>query len=163
PAFTIKIKAPALDETTEAAIVARHVGCDPVVVDCGAAEVLNTYPGLIRAAEGPVIDTSCAALLLLAREVHARGYKVALTGEGAAEWLAGYPWHKINRVLSWLDIGGLPVSQWLRRAALWLTGAPRFPPDVVRRSREAVGGHNGWLDIYGLVSLSKLRLFSRET
>ncbi len=35
-------------------------------------EVLNTYPRLIRAAEGPVIDTSCAALLLLAREVHAR-------------------------------------------------------------------------------------------
>src|SRR5262249_29662360 len=92
PAFPIKIKAPKLDETTEAAIVARHVGCDPVVVDCGAEEVLNTYPELVRAAEGPVIDTSCAALLLLAREVHARGYKVALTGEGADEWLAGYPW-----------------------------------------------------------------------
>ena len=61
--------------------------------------MLNTYPALIRAAEGPVIDTSCAALLMLAREVHDRGYKVALTGEGADEWLAGYPWHKVNRVL----------------------------------------------------------------
>jgi asparagine synthase (glutamine-hydrolysing) len=163
PAFTIKIKAPKLDETAEAGVVARHVGCEPVVVDCGAEEVLNTYPELIRAAEGPVIDTSCAALLLLARAVHERGYKVALTGEGADEWLAGYPWHKINRVLSWLDVGGLPVSQWLRRGFLWATGAPRFPADVVRRGREAVAGHNGWLDIYGLVSLSKLRLFSRET
>ena len=61
--------------------------------------MLNTYPRLIRAAEGPVIDTSCAALLLLAREVHARGYKVALTGEGADEWLAGYPWYKVHKLL----------------------------------------------------------------
>ena len=59
------------------------------MVDCGRAEVLQTYPELIRAAEAPVIDTACAALLMLAREVHRHGYKVALTGEGADEWLAG--------------------------------------------------------------------------
>src|SRR5438067_4540878 len=87
PAFTIRIKDPALDETAEAGLVARHLGARPVVVDCGAAEVLSTYPRLIRAAEGPVVDTSCAALLLLAEEVHRQGYKVALTGEGADEWL----------------------------------------------------------------------------
>src|SRR5262249_41377218 len=28
------------------------------------------------------------------------------------------------------------------------------------RSQAAVGGHNGWLDVYGLMSLSKLRFFS---
>jgi asparagine synthase (glutamine-hydrolysing) len=161
PAFTIKIKAPKLDETTEAGIVARHVGCEPIIVDVGAEEVLNTYPELIDAAEGPVVDTSCAALLLLAREVHARGYKVALTGEGADEWLAGYPWHKVNRILSWLDVGGIPISQWLRRGFLWATGAPRFPWQTMRRAVAAVGGYNGWLDIYGIISMSKLRLFSR--
>ena len=42
----------------EAMITARHVGCKPSVVPVGAEEVLNTYPELIRAAEGPVIDTS---------------------------------------------------------------------------------------------------------
>src|SRR5262249_24062766 len=77
PCFTIKTKAPKLDETPEASIVARHIGADPVVVDCGAEEVLRTYPELIRAAEGPVVDTSCAALLLLARKVHEMGFKVA--------------------------------------------------------------------------------------
>src|SRR5579884_27671 len=161
PAFTIRIKAPKLDETAEAAVVARHVGCQPIVVDCGSEEVLNTYPELVDAAESPVIDTSCAALLLLAREVHAQGYKVALTGEGADEWLAGYPWHTINRVLSWLDVAGVPISQWMRRGFLWATRSPRFPWQTVRRSQNAVGGHNGWLDVYGLISMSKLRLFSR--
>ncbi|MBY0228402.1 MAG: asparagine synthase (glutamine-hydrolyzing) [Gemmataceae bacterium] len=162
PAFTIQIQAKGLDETSEAGIVARHVGCDPTVVPVGANEVLSTYPELVRAAEGPVVDTSCAALLLLAKEVHRQGYKVALTGEGADEWLAGYPWHKVNRALSWLDLFGLPLSQWLRRGAIWASGSPLFPWSNVQRTQAAVAGHNGWLDIYGLMSLSRLRFFSAE-
>jgi asparagine synthase (glutamine-hydrolysing) len=163
PSFTIRIKAPKLDETAEAGVVARHIGTEPIVVDVGAEEVLSTYPELIRAAESPVIDTSCAALLLLAREVHRRGYKVALTGEGADEWLAGYPWHKVNRLLSQVDLFGMPISQWLRRCFVKLSGNPSFRPEIMSRAQKAVGGHNGWLDIYGLVSLSKLRFFSEET
>jgi asparagine synthase (glutamine-hydrolysing) len=162
PAFTIQIQAKALDETTEAGLVARHVGCDPTVVPVGANEVLHTYPELIRAAEGPVIDTSCAALLLLAREVHRQEYKVALTGEGADEWLAGYPWHKVHRALGYLDLLGLPLSQWLRRWGIWASGAPSFAWSNVRRSQAAVAGHNGWVDIYGLVGMSKVRFFSDE-
>jgi asparagine synthase (glutamine-hydrolysing) len=161
PTFTIRITRPDLDESREASLVARHIGVDPVIVDCSREDVLRNYPALIRAAEGPVIDTSCAALLMLAREVHARGYKVALTGEGADEWLAGYPWHKINWLLGCLDIvPGLSLSQLLRRTFVRLTGAPRFPWKYLRRAQEAVGGHNGWLDIYGLMSMSKLRFFS---
>jgi asparagine synthase (glutamine-hydrolysing) len=162
PSFTIRIKTPELDETNEASIVARHIGTEPIVVDCGADEVLNTYPELIRAAEGPVVDTSCAALLLLAREVHARGYKVALTGEGADEWLAGYPWHKIHRALSYLDIFGLPLSRLARRLLIRFGGGPRFPWSYTARARAAVGGPNAWLDPWGLMSLSKLRFFSPQ-
>jgi asparagine synthase (glutamine-hydrolysing) len=163
PTFTIRIEDPSLDETSQASMVARHLGATPVVVGFGASEVLDTYPRLIQAAESPVIDTSCGALLLLSQEVHAQGYKVALTGEGADEWLAGYPWYKIHKLLGFLDvIPGLPVSQMMRRAYLRLTGAPRFPWSVVRRIREAAGGPNAWLEIYGLMSLSKARFFSPE-
>jgi asparagine synthase (glutamine-hydrolysing) len=161
PTFTIRVKDPGLDEASEAALVARHIGAETVVVDCGRAEVLQTYPALIRAAECPVVDTACAALLMLAREVHAHGYKVALTGEGADEWLAGYPWYKVHKLLGMLDvIPGVPVSRFLRRAYLRLTGAPQIPWDKVRRNVEAVGGANAWLDVYGLFSTSKLRFFS---
>jgi asparagine synthase (glutamine-hydrolysing) len=160
PTFTIQITDPKLDETSEAAVVARHVGSQPAVTRCGAAEVLNTYPRLVAAAEGPVIDTSCAALLLLAQEVHSQGYKAALTGEGADEWLAGYPWYKIHKLLSFLDvIPGVRLSMAARRAFVRLTGAPRLPEEVIRRSQQAAGGHNGWLDLYGLVSLSKMRFY----
>jgi asparagine synthase (glutamine-hydrolysing) len=162
PSFTIQIKAPKLDETAEAAIVSRHIGATPTVVGVGAEEVLGTYPELVRAAEGPVVDTSCAALLLLAREVHRQGFKVALTGEGADEWMAGYPWHKVNRLLGYLDVFGLPISQWLRRGFVKLSGSPTFPWATVQRGQRAIGGHNGWLDIYGLMSLSKLRFYSAD-
>jgi asparagine synthase (glutamine-hydrolysing) len=161
PTFTIRIPRPDLDETERASLVARHIGVDPVVVTCGQEEVLRNYAALIRAAEGPVIDTSCAALLMLAREVHARGYKVALTGEGADEWLAGYPWHRFNWLFSRLDIlPGLPLSQLTRRLLLRLSGVPKHSWRFVQRAQAAVGGHNAWLDVYGILSLSKLRFFS---
>jgi len=73
---------PSLNERSEAHEVAKHVGCEEIYVDCGRQEVLETYPELIRAAECPVIDTSCAALLMLARKVHQAGYKVASPAKG---------------------------------------------------------------------------------
>src|SRR5262249_44263788 len=128
PTFTIKILAPHLVETDQAAVVARHIGANPVIVPCGDAELFGTYAELIRAAEAPVIDTSCAALLLLARSVHEHGYKVALTGEGADEWLAGYPWYKVHRLFGLFDvIPGVPLSRLLRRGALAAAAAPAGP------------------------------------
>ncbi len=163
PSFTIRIKAPKLDETTEAGIVARYLNSEPIIVDCGAEEVQSTYPALIRAAESPVVDTSCTALMLLAREVHRRGYKAALTGEGADEWLAGYPWYKVHKLLGFLDIvPGMKLSQGIRRLAIRLSGGPSFSRQEMDRTAAAVGGHNPWLDIYGLMSLSKLRFFSKD-
>ncbi len=164
PTFTISVQdAPGLNERTEAELVAAHAGSERVIVDCGRQQVLDTYPALIRAAEGPVIDTSCAALLLLARAVHERGYKVALTGEGADEWLAGYPWYKAQWLLGWLDVvPGVPLSPLARHAFLHLTGAPPVPPGAVRRIEQIIGGPSAWLNIYGLFGATKLRLFSEE-
>jgi asparagine synthase (glutamine-hydrolysing) len=108
-----------------------------------------------------VIDTSCAALLMLARKVHQSGYKVALTGEGADEWMAGYPWYKVHRVLGMLDvIPGLPLGGLARRAYLKLTGAPKFAWDSVQRTINAIGGDSAWLNIYGLFGGAKTRFFS---
>jgi asparagine synthase (glutamine-hydrolysing) len=161
PTFTISVQDPTLNEKNEAAIVARHLDARAVVVDCGRQEVLNTYPALIRAAEGPVIDTACAALLMLARKVHEQGYKVALTGEGADEWLAGYPWYKIQQLVNLLDvIPGLPLSGTTRRAYLRLTGAPPVSRAAIQKVEETIGGPNAWLNIYGLFGSSKVRFFS---
>lgn len=161
PTFTIQIMEPRLDETSQAAVVSRHIGAQPVVVQVGDEEVLRTYPELTRAAEAPVIDTSCTALLLLARAVHEHGYKVALTGEGSDEWLAGYPWYKVHKLLGFLDIiPGVPLSRGLRRLGLWLSGAPKGAADYFNRVRRTLGDHTSFQDIYGIMSLSRLRFYS---
>jgi len=162
PTFTISVQAEGLNEESEAAQTARHIGTRSVVVRYGDADVVANYPELITAAEVPVVDTSCAALMVLARSVRDNGFKVALTGEGADETMAGYSWFKIFKALSQLDIFGLPVSMGLRQLALRLTGQPRYPKELIRRTEEIVGGHNGWLDLYGLMGLSKLRFYGPE-
>jgi asparagine synthase (glutamine-hydrolysing) len=163
PTFTISITDPSLNEESEAALVAHQVGSESVVVPFGGPEVMAVYPELIRTAEVPVIDTACAALLELAKAVHAHGFKVALTGEGSDEYLAGYPWFKLHRVMSALDVApGLWLSQRVRRGVLRLAGLPRFPWPIVRRNAAAVGGYNAWLDVYGMMSLSRLLFYSDE-
>jgi asparagine synthase (glutamine-hydrolysing) len=82
--YTIRVDAPGLDELDAANLAARYIGTNPPVVQEFRAEnSINTYPALIRAAEAPVIDTSCAALLKLAERVHLCGQKVVLSGQGA--------------------------------------------------------------------------------
>jgi asparagine synthase (glutamine-hydrolysing) len=160
PTFTVAVRSKGYDESPEAALVARHVGTRSVVADYADAEVRDTFPDLISAAEFPVMDTSAAALLRLARSVREHGYKVALTGEGADEFLAGYPWFKTHRLLSALEVlPGVEVGNYLKTAVLRLTGQPRFPMRLIHEAQEHAGGHNGWLDLYGIMSLSKLRFY----
>jgi asparagine synthase (glutamine-hydrolysing) len=164
PTFTIQILDPKLDETTQAAIVSRHIGAKPIVVPVGDSEITNTYAELTRAAEAPVIDTSCTALLMLARSVHQHGYKVALTGEGSDEWLAGYSWYKFHRALSALDVvPGVPLSAKFRRVMSSLMGSPREAANYLQTVRMAIGHHSAFQDIYGLMSQSRVRFFSEST
>jgi asparagine synthase (glutamine-hydrolysing) len=160
--YTVRVKAPELDELSAANLVARHIGTKPPIVqDFGAGEVLNTYPELIEAAEAPVIDTSCAALLQLARRVHICGQKVVLTGEGADEWLVGYPWYKGAKALGYLDlIPGLPLSDFARRTFLRMNRVPQYPREFRSAIEQSIGGPNAWIDAYGLLGLSKLRFYA---
>ncbi|MSQ95669.1 MAG: asparagine synthase (glutamine-hydrolyzing) [Gemmataceae bacterium] len=164
PTFTIQIMDLKLDETSQAAVVARHIGSTPVVVQVGANEVLESYPQLIRAAEAPVIDTSCTAMLRLAGSVHQHNYKVALTGEGSDEWLAGYAWFKIHRLLGMMDwVPGIKPSYWLRRFLLWGMGAPAGSRDTLDRVYRDVQSYTSYQDIYAVMGTSRLRFFSPET
>ena len=159
PTFTISVKGKGLDEKDLAVQLAKHLGCEMNVVDCGDDQLRTGYPELIRAAEFPVMDTSCLGLLHLARAVHAQGYKVALTGEGADEWLGGYSWFKMHKATGFLDI--IPaVGNTLRGLVARAVSKHAFPMADVRQVQHAVGGQNGWLLLYGLFSLNKLRFFS---
>jgi asparagine synthase (glutamine-hydrolysing) len=160
--YTIRVDDPALDELSAACLAARHIGTKaPVVQEFRASDALETYPALIQAAEAPVIDTSCAALLQLARRVHSCGQKVVLTGEGADEWLVGYPWYKAEKLLGYLDLlPGLPLSDRVRRGYFRLNQMPQYPVEMRQRAEQSIGGPNAWIDAYGMLALSKLRFYA---
>src|SRR3954447_10599217 len=160
--YTVRVHKPEMDELDAATLSARHIGAKPPIVqDFRDEDALATYPKLITAAEAPVIDTACAALLQLSGRVHGCGQKVVLTGEGADEWLVGYPWYKAAKLLGYLDlIPGLGLSNAARNAYLRLNKVPHFPHTWRREVEGAVGGPNAWIDAYGMLAISKLRFYS---
>ena len=164
PAFTVQIRTPGMDESKPAAVVGRHLGTEPIVVPVADADLLATYPELIRAAEAPVIDTSAAANVLLAREVHRRGYKVALTGEGSDEWLAGYSWYKVHRLFGMADvIPGLPLGHPLRRLLHRVVGASPAATERIERMRASLGHHSAFHDFYSLLAVARGRFLAPAT
>jgi asparagine synthase (glutamine-hydrolysing) len=161
PTFTVKIASRRFDETAPAMHAARTIGSQPTLVTCGPAELSAAYPRLVMAADCPVVDTACAALYLLAQEVHRQGFKVALTGEGSDEALAGYPWFKLHRLMTRLDIGRFRPSTLAGRLIRRLTG-PAAPPGQLQRIDELLGGVQAQSMLYHLVSLSRGRYYSDD-
>jgi asparagine synthase (glutamine-hydrolysing) len=162
PSFTVKITHPRLDETSRAMAASRAIGTRPTVLRCDSAALAEAYPRIIEAADCPVVDTSCAALLLLSGEVNRQGYKVALTGEGSDEALAGYPWFKFHRLLRLMDCGRFRpsslVSRSLRQMVSWAQGCS----GDVRRIDRLLNGPHAQSDFYHAVAMSRRRFYSDE-
>ena len=97
------------------------------MVTLDRAKLASSFPGLMLACEGPVYDTSSGALMRLAEAVHEQGYKVALTGEGADEALAGYVWHKTHAGREWLGRHGGSGLLRLIRGECWPPSAADRP------------------------------------
>jgi asparagine synthase (glutamine-hydrolysing) len=161
--FTFAIEHPTLRESSGAEILGGHLQRQPHLVHCKPSDVIGTFPGLVWAAESPVIDASAAALYRLAQAVHGHGHNAVLTGEGADEWQAGYPWFRIDKKLSYLDVlPGLAMNRRAFSSYVRIVHEPRFAWSTIRRAERAAAGHNAWLTVYNLMSVSKIRFFSRQ-
>lgn len=160
PSFTVGLDRAGPDERGPSTEAARVLGSKLSVVTMDRARIANAFPELIVAAEGPVLDTSCATLMRLAGEVHHQGYKVALTGEGADEALAGYVWFKSQQFRNRLADR---VGHWLprlgRSLALWAVGGgpERRPPILGMR-----GVRPAQQDLYEFLMQVRPVLFSRD-
>ncbi len=95
--------------------MAEHLGVQHTVLRCTARDIGNAFPDLIWHAESPVLRTAPVPLMLLAQQVHAAGFKVVLTGEGADEVFGGYDLFKEGKIRRFWARN--PESQW--RSALF--------------------------------------------
>ena len=160
PAFTIGFEGAGPDERAHATEAATVMGSPLTTVIMDKSKIGATFPELVRAAEGPVLDTSCAALLRLAQAVHQQGYKVALTGEGADEALAGYIWYKTQKIrergLS--DCGAVRAASLAQPGCASVAGRRTvIPPE------QAIGGvRPAQQDLYEMISQSKPILYSQS-
>jgi asparagine synthase (glutamine-hydrolysing) len=93
-AFTVAwtgTAAAAYDEREIAAATARELGLSHHVVEIDGAAIAASWPAAVAHGEGLAINGHLVGKWLLSRAMQGAGYKVALTGEGADELLAGYP------------------------------------------------------------------------
>lgn len=93
--YTIGLLDTGKNEQAEAEQTSRFLKAPFTAVEMTSRTMVDVFPELIRAAEAPTIDLTCASMILLAKRVHADGYKVVLSGEGADESMAGYRWGNV--------------------------------------------------------------------
>lgn len=179
PSFTIGMnKNVGPDERIFSDESAALIGSKITTLSMDSIKIANAIPELIMASEGPVLDTSCAALMQLAAEVNNQGYKVVLTGEGADEALAGYVWfktHKLSgKITDWI---GPTLSQLLCKlthatvhrkpqrcqtipfqAIGGIRPAQQYMYEMVGMARETVYSDGMWASLEGHDSYSDLNI-----
>jgi asparagine synthase (glutamine-hydrolysing) len=160
PSFTIGLDNAGPDERAQATETARLLSSRLTMVTMNRSGIVNAYPELLMAAEGPVLDTSCAALLKLAAAVHAQGFKVALTGEGADEALAGYVWYKSQKIRDAVTRSIGPFLPRLTRRLIMAAiggGRARRPPE------RAIGGvRPAQQDLSEIISQARGLLYAED-
>ena len=79
------------DEDRYATETANHCGAVLHRVEVSQHDILRFLPEAVYHSEGLAVNGHLSCKYLLNKNIHEAGFKVALTGEGADECLAGYP------------------------------------------------------------------------
>jgi asparagine synthase (glutamine-hydrolysing) len=115
-AFNFGFPGSALDEASVAQRNARHFGVNCESLHVSLDQLAQSLPRTLYHCEGAVMNPNACAKLLLSGFVRENGYKVCLTGEGADEVFAGYPYFKMEQLWR-MELEGGPGKRLAR--ALW--------------------------------------------
>jgi asparagine synthase (glutamine-hydrolysing) len=93
-----------LDEDAHARTVANHIGSDHTSIPLSTSDLFASFDDMMSALDEPFADASSLAMLSLCREVK-RHVTVALSGDGADEFFAGYRKHLAHLRAAGLSAG----------------------------------------------------------
>ena len=96
--FSIAFTDPEFDERSYQEKMAAHLGTRHEVVEATQADIGRIFPKVMWHCETPILRTAPAPMYLLAERLFQRGFRVALTGEGADEMLGGYDIFKEDKI-----------------------------------------------------------------
>ena len=91
PAFTVCFEEESYDEFSIAEEMAKKTGSDFYPIRLSQNDLVTHIADAVYYGEGLAINGHLVGKHLLNKKIHAAGFKVTLTGEGADETLAGYP------------------------------------------------------------------------
>ena len=89
--FTISFAEEGYDELPFAREMATKMGTTLHTISVSQDDLVQYLPEAVYYSEGLAINGHLAGKFLLSKAIHEAGFKVALTGEGSDELLAGYP------------------------------------------------------------------------
>jgi asparagine synthase (glutamine-hydrolysing) len=96
--FSISFSDAEFDESEFQTRMAAHLGTKHEVISATHEDIGRVFPQVVWHCETPILRTSPAPMFLLSGLLQKRGFKVALTGEGADEMLGGYDIFKEARI-----------------------------------------------------------------
>ncbi|MEO7223797.1 MAG: asparagine synthase C-terminal domain-containing protein, partial [Devosia sp.] len=96
--FSVTFDSAEHDESGFQAEMVRALGTEHTSIATSGDDIARAFPGVVQAAERPILRTAPAPLLRLSAHVRDAGYKVVLTGEGSDEIFAGYDIFRESRV-----------------------------------------------------------------
>jgi asparagine synthase (glutamine-hydrolysing) len=108
--FSVTFESEEFDESAYQRDMVRALSTEHNSIACTTADIGRAFPAVIRHCERPILRTAPAPLLCLSKLVHASGYKVVLTGEGADEVFAGYDIFKEAKIRRFC--AAEPQSKW---------------------------------------------------
>jgi asparagine synthase (glutamine-hydrolysing) len=144
-AFTVGFDQDAYDETAPAREMARSARAEHVIVELSGADLYgDSYVAAVRHAERAFYNPFSVAKWHLSRVVHEHGYRVVVTGEGADELFAGYPFFKQD-----LGLSGVAAANEVFRGAT-ISPTPRHHPEIDSVCGFTPAWLHPWLDTLGV-------------
>ncbi|MFO1305234.1 MAG: asparagine synthase (glutamine-hydrolyzing) [Burkholderiales bacterium] len=96
--FSVAFTDAGFDEREHQKLIADHLGIAHHTIEVSHQDIGEAFPDAIWHMEVPTLRTAPVPMYLLSSLVHANGFKVVLTGEGADEIFAGYDVFKEAKV-----------------------------------------------------------------
>jgi asparagine synthase (glutamine-hydrolysing) len=115
-AFNIGFSASEYDESSQARDIADFYGVEFESLSCRMEDLTHHLVDTLYHTETHLANPSAIGKYLLSERVYAQGFKVTLTGEGADEIFAGYPYFKVEHI--WRLLLGNHQEQALAKS-LW--------------------------------------------
>ena len=153
PAFSIGFSTASLDESSFAQRAARLLGSPLQTVRVTDASLTASLPKLLWHTETPMFRVESGPMLELS-ELTSRSVHVVLSGQGADELFAGYPFFAFDKVRRRLEAFPLALlAPGVRRCLDMLVGPNTIfpPPEVVRGMEARVGCYPALGILFGLL------------